>query len=224
MDRVLPTVIVVVVLLGVLLLMLRSWRRRSRRDAGLAAGYPAPTESTPLESAGVLYVATTPRDAPLERLAIPSLAFRARATLTVTDAGAIVAPNGENSVFIPVSAIERVTWATWAIDRAVETGGLLLIGWRLDSALAAAEPETAAPSAPSAPSVLRNTVLRNTVLPNTVPPNTVLPNTVPAGAATTQVDSYFRITDPIDRARIVAALRTIVPEATGPDLSTESEA
>ena len=214
MDRVLPTVIVVVVLLGVLLLMLRSWRRRSRRDAGLAAGYPAPTESTPLESAGVLYVATTPRDAPLERLAIPSLAFRARATLTVTDAGAIVAPNGENSVFIPVSAIERVTWATWAIDRAVETGGLLLIGWRLDSALAAAEPETAAPSAPSAPSVLPNTVLLNTVLPNTVP----------AGAATTQVDSYFRITDPIDRARIVAALRTIVPEATGPDLSTESEA
>ncbi|GAA3866679.1 hypothetical protein GCM10022381_07850 [Leifsonia kafniensis] len=203
MDRVLPTVIVVIVLLGVLLLMLRSWRRRTRRDAGLAAGYPAPAESAPLESAGVLYVATTPRDAPLERLAIPGLAFRARATLTVTDAGAIVAPNGENSVFIPVSAIERVTEATWAIDRAVETGGLLLIGWMLNTAPAAstsaASTSAAAASASFAPAAT-------------------------SASATTSVDSYFRITDPADRVRIVAALRSIAPEATGPDLSTESEA
>ena len=32
------------------------------------------------------------------------------------------------------------------------------------------------------------------------------------------------LTDPADRVRIVAALRSIAPEATGPDLSTESEA
>lgn len=194
MDRVLPTVIVVLVLLLVLGLMLRSWRRRSRRDAGLTAGYPAPSESTQSEAVGALYVATTPRDAPLERLAIRGLAFRARATLTVTDAGLIVAPSGENPVFIPVSALERVTEATWAIDRAVETGGLLLIGWTLNSAPASA---TSAPASPTA---------------------------APVNTATTPVDSYFRITDPADRVRLVAALRSIAPEATGPDLSTESEA
>jgi len=185
-DRVLPTVIVVVVLVGVLLLMLRSWRRRSRRDAALASGYPAPDTSTQLESVESFYVATTPRDAPLERLAIRSLAFRARATLSVTDAGVVIDPNGETPVFIPVSALERVTEATWAIDRAVETGGLLLIGWRLNTAPTASD----------------------------VSPASVIDS----------VDSYFRITDPADRTRIVAALRTLVPEATGPDLSTESEA
>ncbi|MGO4103263.1 hypothetical protein AB4Y63_04875 [Leifsonia sp. YAF41] len=201
MDKVLPTVIVVVVLLLVLLLMLRSWRRRSRRDAGLFGGYEAPAASTELESSTALYVATTPRDAPLERLAIRGLAFRARATLTVTDAGVIVAPNGEAPVFIPVSALERVTEATWAIDRAVETGGLLLIGWKLNA------PETSATA--SSPAAGLSTA------PSTTAPSTTV---------TTSVDSYFRITDPADRVRIVAALRTIAPEATGPDLSTESEA
>lgn len=207
MDRVLPTIIVVVVLIGVLLLMLRSWRRRSRRDAGLAAGYPAPAASNQLESADGFYVATTPRDAPLERLAISSLAFRARATLTVTDAGVVVAPNGETPVFIPTAAIERVTEATWAIDRAVETGGLLLLGWQLNAA-------------PAASATAQSSTASTTAAPTNAAPT----NAAPATKAPTSVDSYFRITDPADRTRIVAALRSIAPEATGPDLSTESEA
>lgn len=178
MDRALPTAIVIVVLLGLFALMWRSWRRRSKRDAVLVAGYPAPaTAAATLATASVLYVATTPREIPLERLAISGLAFRARATLTVATDGVTIAPSGETPVFVPAAAIERVTEATWAIDRGVETGGLLLVGWRLNS--------TDAP---------------------------------------VHVDSYFRITDPADRVRIVDALRSIIPGASRPDLSTESEA
>jgi hypothetical protein len=130
--RTLATVITVAVLLSLLGLMLRSWRRRSRRDAALPAGYPLPVDAAlELASAAVLYVATTLRARPLERLNIPGLGFRARARLTVTDAGVVLALAGEEAVFIPASAIAVLEDATVAIDRVVETDGLLLLGWRL---------------------------------------------------------------------------------------------
>ena len=135
MARTIATVITVAVLLGLLGLMLRSWRGRTRRDAALPAGYPLPVDTArELVSAAVLYVATTLRAQPLERLNIPGLGFRARARLTVTDAGVILALAGEEAVFIPASAIAVLEDATVAIDRAVETDGLLLLGWRLPGA------------------------------------------------------------------------------------------
>ena len=135
MDRVVPTVIIVAVVAGVMTLMWRSWRARTRRDAGLPAGHPLPTGSAAeLAAAAVLYVATTPRDRPLERLGIRGLAFRARAGLTVTETGVYLAVPGEEAVFIPAEAIELLTPATLAIDRVVETDGLLRLGWRLHSA------------------------------------------------------------------------------------------
>ena len=141
-SRTVATVITLIVLLLVLALMLRSWRRRTRRDADLPAGYPQP-ESTgrELASAAALYVATTPRDQPLERLAIPGLGFRARGGVSVTPQGVLLELAGSPALFIPADAVELITDATWAIDRAVEPGGLLLLGWRL-----AATDQTAAPT------------------------------------------------------------------------------
>lgn len=135
MDRVVPTVIVVAVLAGLIALMWRSWRARTRRDAGLPAGYQLPaSDDAELAAARVLYVATTPREQPLERLAIPGLGFRARAGLTVTAAGLYLAVPGEQTLFIPARAIDLLAPATLAIDRVVETDGLLRLGWRLDGA------------------------------------------------------------------------------------------
>lgn len=144
MDRVIPTVIVVAVLAGVITLMWRSWRARTRRDAGLPAGHPLPISDTAeLAAARALYVATTPRDRPLERLAIPGLGFRARAGLTVTGAGVYLAVPGEETVFIPAEAIELLSPATLAIDRVVETDGLLRLGWRLPGADSGADSRAA---------------------------------------------------------------------------------
>ena len=137
MDRTLPAVITGLVLLGVLILMWRSWRARSRRDSGLSAGYPAPeTEQVLLASAECYYVATTPRDQPMERLAIPGLGFRARANLEVTDTGLWLALQGERPVYVPGTAIDGIDAATLAIDRVVETDGLLRLGWRLQATAA----------------------------------------------------------------------------------------
>lgn len=184
MDRSIPAVIIAVVLVGIFLLMLRSWKRRSTRDASLAAGYPAPAEpGRELTSVPALYVATTPRNLPLERLAIKGLGFRAKATLTVTDAGLWMLLAGENGVFIPADAIDLLEPATWTIDRVVETDGLLVLGWRL----AAGERDAVAASSPD-------------------------------------VDSYFRIVDPADRARVSDAIRSIAPQAANPAELPESEA
>ncbi|MDH6236878.1 hypothetical protein [Cryobacterium sp. CG_9.6] len=184
MDRAIPTIIVVVVLAGLFTLMYRSWRKRSRRDAQIVAGYPVPTgPETVLAVARGYYVATTPRDTPLERLFIPGLGFRARAEITVTDAGVTLDLTGSRPMFVPTGAIELLTPATWAIDRAVETDGLLLLGWQL------------------APTQNAN-------------------GTSEAGRS---VDSFFRIIDPSDRARLVDAIHSIAAEATGPADRNESE-
>ena len=147
-SRTVATLITALVLVVLLLLMLRSWRRRSRRDAALPAGYPQPAApSRELASAAALYVATTPRDQPLERLNIPGLGFRARGGVSVTEQGVLLELAGSAALFIPADAVELVTDATWAIDRAVEPGGLLLLGWRLNRPTGPAG--TADPDAPT---------------------------------------------------------------------------
>jgi len=185
MDRLIPTVIIVVVLLGIFTLMYRSWRKRSKRDSAIVAGYPAPTRTEKvLAVARGYYVATTPRDTPIERLFIPGLGFRARAEVIATNAGVTFDLTGSKPVFVPMSVIDVITPATWAIDRVVETDGLMLIGWQL---------------APVYPGV-----------------------NAPAEAGR-RVDSYFRIIDPDERARMVDAIRSITAGATGRADHDESE-
>jgi len=184
MDRSIPAIITALVLLGLLALMLRSWRRRSRRDAALTAGYPRPDEAAAdeisLATAEAYYVATTPRDTPLERLAIPGLGFRARAALTVSATGVTVDLDGNAPLYIPAQAIDGVGAAQVAIDRVVETDGLVRLSWRLNSPASAADRRA--------------------------------------------VDSFFRIIDPNDRARLVDSIRTTAATATGPAAHDESEA
>ncbi|WP_199190338.1 hypothetical protein [Cryobacterium sp. N22] len=145
-SRTLATIITALVLLAVLALMLRSWRRRTTRDATLPAGYPLPADrGRELASAAALYVATTPREAPLERLNIPGLGFRARGGVTVTERGVLLELAGSPALFIPADAVQLVADATVAIDRVVEPGGLLLLGWRLNTT----GPEASGPETPT---------------------------------------------------------------------------
>jgi len=173
MDRSIPAIITALFLLGILVLMWRSWQRRSRRDRVLTAGYPLPVgeassaDVVVLATAETYYVATTPRDAPLERLAIPGLSFRARAAVTVTEQGVTIDLDGNAPLFVPGDAIDAVGAAQIAIDRVVETDGLVRLSWRLN-----------------APSTDRRAV-----------------------------DSFFRIIDPNDRARLVDSIRTIAAPA-----------
>ena len=162
-------VVIVLIGLGVL-----AWRRRGRRDAGIIAPegvLPAGAEVTSTTSG--FYVATTRHDEPLERLAIAGLAFRARATVTVTDRGVELDLAGSAPLFLPTDRIAGVDLARVAIDRVVEPGGLVRLTWHaartggaselvdsylrpqdasaraLADAIAATLPETSAPHASS---------------------------------------------------------------------------
>lgn len=129
MDKLAPTVVIGIVFVGILVLMVLSWRRRSRRDAGIA---PRPVAELGAQLAAVdaFYVATTAHEKPLERLVPAGLGFRGRARVTVFEAAVSIAVDGSDEVLIPGADIVAAAPATWTIDRVVERDGLLLIAWR----------------------------------------------------------------------------------------------
>jgi hypothetical protein len=129
-DKVLPGVIVVVVLAALLSLMWFAWRARVRRDSGLRVP-EVPESYVPAESVDVLYVATTEADRPLERLAVSGLGFRARAVLSIAPAGLVLAIPGERPAFIPSESLTAVSTTNVAIDRVVESDGLVRLSWNI---------------------------------------------------------------------------------------------
>ncbi|MBG6108078.1 hypothetical protein [Frigoribacterium sp. CG_9.8] len=132
MDRATSTTIVIAVILIALTSMFLGWRKRQKRQAYLSTPDTVPTDPGPeLFSAEGFYVATTMADDELNRVAVAGLGFRARATVTVTDAGVILNLAGTPEVFISRAALEAVDRATYTIDRVVETGGLVRLSWSL---------------------------------------------------------------------------------------------
>ena len=130
MDKLVPTLVAIAVAALILYLLIFAWRRRAKRDAGLGATYEVPADAAPAaREAEALYVATTVHDKPLERLVLPDLGFRGRATVSVTPDGVTLAITGAHLVFIRASALLGIGVATWAIDRVVETDGLVWIAW-----------------------------------------------------------------------------------------------
>lgn len=126
---------VAVVLVIVALLALwfgRGWARQRARRAHLPAlaTPPADLGAPDLVDDG-FYVATTAQDAPTDRIAVPGLAFRARAVVSVSDAGVVLDLAGSPAAFIPREALVGVGRATWTIDRVVGRDGLVMLRWRL---------------------------------------------------------------------------------------------
>ena len=132
MDRLVPSLIVGLVIVGALLGMLLGWRARQRRQADIPQPQAVPSQvGTVLAAVGALYVATTRRGGPLERIAVRGLGFRSRAVATVSDAGVTLELTGADPVFIPSGDLRMAGRATWTIDTAVEPGGLVVLSWRL---------------------------------------------------------------------------------------------
>jgi hypothetical protein len=137
-DKVLPALGILAVVVIVLALAIVGWRRRVRRDASAGGGYSTPgTLSAPSAETEALYVATTRAGQHLERLAVPGLAFRGSATVTVRREGVTIAVTGEQPVFVPAAVVTGVGAASVAIDRAVERDGLLRLGWTTSGGTAA---------------------------------------------------------------------------------------
>ncbi|MCS5719503.1 hypothetical protein N1027_15300 [Herbiconiux sp. CPCC 205763] len=132
MARILPAVLVTAFLLLLLVAMFWAWRARKKRQSAFQNPLDAPAadeRGAELGSASVLYVATTTAGEPLDRLTIPGLAFRGRGVVTVFEQGVSLTIPGEPETFIPRERLRSVGTSTWAIDRVVETGGLVRFDW-----------------------------------------------------------------------------------------------
>lgn len=130
MDKLWPTLLIVVVLALVFLAMWWGWRRRASRDAALTVPTALDAPGAELLTVQALHVASTHHEKPLDRVVVPGLAFRANAAVAVWEGGVTIAAPGEARVAIAVTSILGVGAATWTIDRTVERDGLLLLAWR----------------------------------------------------------------------------------------------
>lgn len=130
MDKLFPAFLTLALIALIFALMWRAWRRRADGDSHRALPtVPKTFDATQLHT--MQYVATTGRDAPLERLALPGLAFRSHGTIALGDEGVLLELRGSDPTFIPRGAISHVDTANLAIDRVVEADGLVRIGWML---------------------------------------------------------------------------------------------
>lgn len=137
MDKLLPTIGILAMVVAVLLLAVMGWRRRVRRDEPAGGGYPAPEAGAATATADVLYVATTKAGEHLERLALPGLTYRGKGVVEVAADGVRLRVTGEQPVFIPVSALTDIGTASVTIDRVVERDGMLRLGWTTSGGAAA---------------------------------------------------------------------------------------
>jgi hypothetical protein len=129
-DKVIGTLIVLALIALALALMFASWQRRKRRDISIVASRGDGTLGARLIEIACLYVATTPREEPLERLAIPGLRFRAKAFVSLTVAGIGIEPQGETPTFIAIEHVRCVRAADATIDRSAGRSSLTAVDWK----------------------------------------------------------------------------------------------
>ena len=116
--------------------MRAGWIARRRRQVGMAHPTPAPTElGDAVVESDLFYVATTVMGDQLDRVAVGGLGFRGRAVVSVHPEGVVLDIAGESPILLERAAIQRVDRATWAIDRVVESDGLIMITWQLGDQL-----------------------------------------------------------------------------------------
>ncbi len=127
--------------------MVAGWRARRRRQADVLRPAIPPAElGDVILSEDLLYVATTRADAPLDRIVVGGLGFRARAVITVAAAGIQLQLAGEPPAFLPRATLRGAGRATWTIDRVVGNDGLAFVRWdsgpggALDSYFRSADP------------------------------------------------------------------------------------
>jgi hypothetical protein len=127
-DRLLPALGILAVLVVVFLLLARGWRARGRSQAGLGSPEAPPADlGEPTFTDDLLYVASTRADSPLDRITISGLGYRARAVVTTAPSGVVLDLAGRGPVFIPKASIRGVGRATWTIDRVVDNEGLIFV-------------------------------------------------------------------------------------------------
>jgi hypothetical protein len=136
-DRAVLTLATVAFGVGVSLLMLRGWRSRQRRQAGLPP-LPVPPESPGdllVAAVAGLFVGTTFADDWLDRVAVHGLAHRATGWMSVRTDGVRLERDGAPDLYLPFDAIQAAQVGDALAGKVVGKGGLVLVDWRLGDRL-----------------------------------------------------------------------------------------
>ena len=122
----------IMIALGALLLLGMTVSIIRRRKRALDMG-PLPTPGDIPGDADVsfmvLHVATTPANKPMERVWATPLAYRAKTLLEVRPGGIVLHLTGEGDMGLPKDSITGCGRGSWAIDKAVDPEGLVVVTW-----------------------------------------------------------------------------------------------
>ena len=132
MGKNIMAVISALIFISLFFLAGRAWRTRISSQQ---ASFSEPLEALEyfgqlLISAKAFYVATTYAENVLERIAAYGLGARGNAQVFVFAEGLLVVRDGERSLAIDKANILLVDFGQVAIDKVVETDGLVQITWR----------------------------------------------------------------------------------------------
>ena len=135
--RLLLTLGMLVFLLGISLLMLRSWRRRLRSQSDLPPPPRPPQSLGDVVVAAVpgLFIGTTFADDWLDRVAAHGLAHRASGWVSVHTDGVRFDREGESELYLPFTDVTAAEVGDALAGKVIGKGGMLLVDWRLGDRL-----------------------------------------------------------------------------------------
>jgi hypothetical protein len=122
-------------------LALRAWRKRAAEQS---IEFSAPLEALEyfgelLVQAKALYVATTRADNHLERINAYGLGARGICQVLIFTEGMLIVRNGERPLAIDRDCLSAVEFTQVAIDKAVESEGLVSVSWNQEGAMLATQ-------------------------------------------------------------------------------------
>jgi hypothetical protein len=129
-ERLFWTAVCALILIGIIALMWRGWRRRIARQGDLPP-LPAlpPALAAPTTEAEVLYVVTTTAGDWLDRIAARGLGVRSRAALEVYRTGVLIDRDGAPAVWIPAGRVRGARLDRGMAGKFTEEGGLVVVTW-----------------------------------------------------------------------------------------------
>ena len=136
-DRVVLTLTMVAMVVGLYLLMLKGWRARVARQSDLPP-LPVPPSApgdVVLPATPGLFVGTTFADDWLDRVAVHGLAHRSAGWLRLSTDGVHVEREGQPELFLPYRDVERVSLGDALAGKVIGKEGMVLLDWRLGERL-----------------------------------------------------------------------------------------
>lgn len=133
--RLFLTALLVGLIAGVLLLMLRGWRARGRRQGHLLAPAPVGAGETVGGPISGLFIGTVIAGDWLDRVVVHELGVRSRVEIAMTPDALCMHREGAASFSIPVGDLVGARSDRGLAGKAFERGGMAVITWKLGEVL-----------------------------------------------------------------------------------------